>query len=224
MTSAAPPEAQDSRRVRDLIAVNFGNTLEWYDWTIYTIFAHNFAVQFFNSNNAASALLSTLAVFIIGFIARPIGGILFGAYADWVGRRKSLFLAMILTASGSLVIAIAPTYASLSAVSSLILVFARIIQELAHGGEMGTSVTYLVERTPMHKRALYGSSSWVSVVLGTIIATLIGLLLNSMLDDATLNAWGLRVAFALGGVLGLYALYLRQNLTETEVVQEKKLV
>ena len=84
-----PSAADKSRRIKDLIAVNFGNTLEWYDWTIYSIFAPYFAVQFFKPDNATSALLSTLAVFAVGFVTRPLGGFLFGAYADRAGRRKS---------------------------------------------------------------------------------------------------------------------------------------
>lgn len=208
------------RRIRDLIAVNFGNTLEWFDWTIYSLFAPYFAVQFFNPENAASALLATLAVFAVGFVTRPLGGFLFGAYADRAGRRKSLTVAMMLTAAGSLIIAFAPNYQSAGLLASVILLTARLLQGLAHGGEMGTSVTYLVERAPAGRRALFGSTSWVSVVLGTILATLTGLLLTATLGDADMRSWGWRVAFGIGGVLGLYALYLRRRLTETDAFEE----
>lgn len=212
--------ASRRRRFRDLVAVNFGNTLEWYDWTIYSLFAPYFAVQFFNPENAASALLATLAVFAVGFVTRPLGGFLFGAYADRAGRRKSLTVAMMLTAAGSLVIAFAPSFQSAGLLASIILLSARLLQGLAHGGEMGTSVTYLVERAPAGRRALFGSTSWVSVVLGTILATLTGLLLTSLLGDADMRAWGWRVAFGIGGILGLYALYLRRRLTETDAFEE----
>ncbi|WP_222850256.1 MFS transporter [Allosaccharopolyspora coralli] len=208
------------RRLRDLVAVNFGNTLEWYDWTIYSLFAPYFAVQFFNPDDAASALLATLAVFAVGFITRPLGGFLFGAYADRAGRRKSLTVAMMLTAAGSLVIALAPTYQSVGLFASVILLSARLLQGLAHGGEMGTSVTYLVERAPTGRRALFGGTSWVSVVLGTILATLTSLLLTSSLGEGELRSWGWRLAFGIGGVLGLYALYLRRRLTETDAFEE----
>ncbi|KLU09061.1 MFS transporter [Kocuria sp. SM24M-10] len=206
--------------MKDLIAVNFGNTLEWYDWTIYSIFAPYFAVQFFQPDNPASALLATLAVFAVGFVTRPLGGILFGAYADRAGRRKALTVAMMLTALGSLVIAIAPTYASVGLLASVILLVARLLQGLAHGGEMGTSVTYLVERAPHGRRALFGSTSWVSVVLGTMLATITGLILTSTLSQAQVGEWGWRIAFGIGGTLGLYALYLRRRLTETDAFEE----
>lgn len=219
-TAGSRHDGGQRHRLRDLVAVNFGNTLEWYDWTIYSLFAPYFAVQFFNPGNAASALLATLAVFAVGFITRPLGGFLFGAYADRAGCRKSLTVAMMLTAAGSLVIAIAPTYQSVGLFASVILLSARLLQGLAHGGEMGTSVTYLVERAPTGRRALFGGTSWVSVVLGTILATLTSLLLTSSLSEGDLRSWGWRLAFGIGGVLGLYALYLRRRLTETDAFEE----
>lgn len=202
-------------RARDLIAVNAGNTLEWYDWTIYTIFAPYFASQFFRSDDSVSALLATLAVFAVGFITRPLGGWLFGRYADRRGRKTALTLAMAIVAIGSLVIAVSPTYGAVGVLASVILLLARLVQGLAHGGEMGTAVTYLVERAPEGRRALWGSSSWVSVILGTILATLTGLAVTSLLTEAQIESWGWRVAFGLGGVLGLYALWLRRRIQET---------
>lgn len=204
-------------RARDLIAVNAGNTLEWYDWTIYTIFAPYFASQFFRSDDSVSALLATLAVFAVGFITRPLGGWLFGRYADRRGRKTALTLAIV--AIGSLVIAVSPTYGAVGVLASVILLLARLVQGLAHGGEMGTAVTYLVERAPAGRRALWGSSSWVSVILGTILATLTGLAVTSLLTEAQIESWGWRFAFGLGGILGLYALWLRRQIQETAKVE-----
>lgn len=204
-----------SHRVRDMIAVNLGNTLEWYDWTIYTIFAPYFASQFFPSDDPVAALLSTLAVFAVGFVTRPIGGWVFGRYADRRGRKNALTLAMAIVAVGSLVVAVAPTYGAVGVFASVILLAARLLQGLAHGGEMGTAVTYLVERAPKGRRALWGSTSWVSVIIGTMLATLTGLGATSLLSEADLESWGWRAAFALGGILGLYALWLRRRIHET---------
>ena len=212
----------NSRRLRDLLAVNFGNTLEWFDWTIYTIFAPYFALQFFPSTDPTAALLAALAVFAAGFLTRPLGGFIFGLYADRVGRKKSLTLAMLITAGGSLVIAVTPTFASIGILASLLLLVARLAQGVAHGGEMGTSVTYLVERAPQHRRALFGSTSWVSVVLGTMLATITGLVINASFERPQIEAWGWRIPFALGGLLGLYGLYLRRQLTETDTFQKSR--
>lgn len=218
--ATTPLHASRKKRFSDLLAVNFGNTLEWYDWTIYTIFAPYFAIQFFNPEDPAAALLSTLAVFAVGFITRPLGGFIFGAYADRVGRKKSLTLAMMITAAGSLAIAIIPGFESMGVFAAILLLVIRLLQGLAHGGEMGTSVTYLVERAPEGRRALFGSTSWVSVVLGTILATLAGLAITSSLSSEIVSEWGWRIPFAIGGVLGLYALYLRRKITETDAFEE----
>ena len=208
--------ASRPRSTRDMIAVNLGNALEWYDWNIYTIFAPVFAAQIFRSEDPTSALLATLAVFAVGFVARPVGGYLFGAYADRVGRKRSLFAAMLITALGSLMIAATPTFEVAGVFASVMLVVARLLQGLAHGGEMGTAVTYLVERAPASRRALFGSTSWVSVVVGTMLATVTGLLINGLLTPEQVEDWGWRVAFGAGGLLGLYALYLRRFISESE--------
>ena len=146
----APVPRARPRSLKDMLAVNFGNALEWYDWNVYTIFAPVFAAQIFHADNPTSELLATLAVFAVGFVARPIGGYVFGAYADRVGRKRSLFAAMMITALGSLIIAFTPTYGTVGVLASVILVIARLLQGLAHGGEMGTSVTYLVELSLIH--------------------------------------------------------------------------
>lgn len=212
----------DRGKIRDLLAVNFGNTLEWFDWTIYTIFAPFFAIQFFPSSDPTAALLAALAVFAAGFLTRPLGGFIFGLYADRVGRKQSLTLAMLVTAGGSLLIAFTPTFASIGIFASIILLVARLAQGIAHGGEMGTSVTYLVERAPRNHRALFGSTSWVSVVFGTMLATITGLIINGYLDRAEIVEWAWRIPFALGGVLGLYGLYLRRRLNETETFKKQE--
>ncbi|EFG47430.1 transporter, major facilitator family protein [Brevibacterium mcbrellneri ATCC 49030] len=217
MSFTASGSTRHSRRkIKDMIAVNFGNALEWYDWNIYTIFAVVFASQIFKAGNPTSALLSTLAVFAVGFIARPIGGFIFGAVADKVGRKRSLFIAMVVTAVGSLIIAVTPTYAAAGILAPIVLTVARLLQGLAHGGEMGTSVTYLVERAPDNRRGFFGATSWISVVIGTILATLVGLGINTFLSPDQVATWGWRMAFALGGILGLYALVLRRTIEESE--------
>ena len=216
VTGGGGAHAGGTRRLKDMLAVNVGNALEWYDWNVYTIFAPVFAAQIFHSDDPTSDLLATLAVFAVGFVARPVGGYLFGAYADRVGRKRSLFAAMLITALGSLVIACTPTFEQVGVIASVVLVVARLLQGLSHGGEMGTSVTYLVERAPAGRRGLFGATSWVSVVMGTIMATLVGLAIDALLTPEQVAAWGWRLAFGIGGLLGLYALLLRSRLVESE--------
>lgn len=150
-----PPDGRPGQsKFRTLLGAGVGNTLEWYDWSVYAIFAPPFfAAQFFVSDNPTSALLSTLAIFAAGFLMRPIGGFFFGWLADRHGRRFALTTSMMTMAAGSLLIGIAPTHDVIGGVwAGLVLLVARLIQGLAHGGEIAASYTYIAEIAPRAKR------------------------------------------------------------------------
>lgn len=200
---------------RIVFGAGVGNTLEWYDWSVYAVFAPFFARQFFNADSAVSAMLSTLAVFAVGFVMRPLGGIFFGWFADRLGRRRAMVLSMAVTALGSLLIAVAPTYSDVGLVASALLLFARLAQGFGIGGEIGASHTYLAEAAPAHRRGLWSSSMYVAVTIGVLFATVQAAVLQSVLDSEQMNTWGWRIPFAIGAVLGIYAFYLRRGLPET---------
>ncbi|TJY69376.1 MFS transporter [Arthrobacter sp. CAU 1506] len=221
-TTAVPARAPQRHRRKDLLAVNIGNALEWFDWNIYAIFAPFFAAQFFVSGDPVSSLLSTLAVFAVGFLMRPVGGWVFGRIADEKGRRFSLTLAILLAAAGSLMIAIAPTFESVGAFAGVVLLLARLLQGLSHGGETGSAFTYLAEMAPPAKRGLWSSTPWLGVGLGTMLATGLGVLLTAVLTDAQMTEFGWRIPFAVGALLGLYAIYIRRTMTESEVHTQAK--
>jgi MHS family alpha-ketoglutarate permease-like MFS transporter len=202
--------------MRTLLGAGVGNTLEWYDWSVYAIFAPFFATQFFVDDGGAGALLSTLAVFAVGFLMRPVGGFLFGWLADRYGRRFSMTTSMMLMASGSLLIGIAPVDAQVGVWAAVILVVARLAQGLAHGGEIAASYTYIAEIAPPARRGLWSTSLYVSVTAGIVLATLIGAAASSFAGTDALHEWGWRLPFLLGGLLGLVGLYLRRTLPETE--------
>ncbi|MFV2195325.1 MFS transporter [Nocardiopsis sp. LOL_012] len=211
-----------SKRRRDLVAVNIGNALEWFDWNIYAVFAPFFAAQFFRSEDPVSALLATLAVFAAGFLMRPVGGWLFGRIADRRGRRFSLTLAITLAAAGSLVIAVAPTFDSAGVLASFVLLAARLLQGLSHGGETGSAFTYLAEVAPEHRRGLWAATPWLGVGLGSLMATGLGALLTGVLSDEAMAAYGWRIPFLVGAALGLYALYIRLTMAESEVYERAR--
>jgi MHS family alpha-ketoglutarate permease-like MFS transporter len=217
----APATGRPSRR-RALLATGVGNALEWYDWTVYAIFAPFFAARFFDAGSPVSALLSTLAVFAVGFLMRPVGGFLFGWLADRRGRKHAMVSAMMLCAAGSLLIGIVPTYATIGVGASLLLLVARCLQGLAHGGEIGSSHTYLAEVAPPRRRGLWASTMYVAITCGTLAATLLGAVLTSTVDDASMASWGWRVPFLLGAALGLFALWLRRGLAESEAFTEER--
>lgn len=218
--TASPARAQS--KTKTLLGTGIGNALEWYDWNVYASFAIYFSTQLFNAKDPKSALLSTLAVFAVGFVARPFGGVVFGWLGDRVGRKHSLTLAVVAASLGSLLIAVCPTYERVGWLASLILLLARLVQGLAHGGEMPSAQTYLAEHAPRERRGLFASSIYVTGTAGLIVGLLMGLLLQTTLTDDQMAAWGWRVPFAVGAVLGLIALWIRSSMEESEVFEEHK--
>ncbi|MDQ0259100.1 MHS family alpha-ketoglutarate permease-like MFS transporter [Sinomonas atrocyanea] len=202
-----------------LMSTGVGNAVEWFDWNVYATFAPFFSKQLFNGADPTSAILSTLAVFAVGFLARPFGGLVFGWIGDRIGRRTSMTLAVALAAFGSLLIALAPTFTSVGALASLVLLVARLIQGLAHGGELPSSQTYLSEVAPREKRGLWSSLIYVSGTMGVLFGTFLGVVLTSVLSKAQMDSFGWRIPFFLGAVLGLYGLIMRARMPETEAFE-----
>lgn len=221
MTVASPQQTDRVSTKRTLIGTGIGNAVEWYDWFIYATFTPFIAAALFSKTNPASAVLSTLAIFAVGFVARPIGGFLFGWIGDRVGRKKAMTLAVGLAALGSLMIGIAPTYAAVGAWASLTLLVARLIQGLAHGGELPSAQTYLSEMAPKEKRGFWSTLIYTSGTLGSLTGVLLGAFLNAALSKEAMNAWGWRVPFLLGAAFGLWALVMRARLHESEAFESE---
>jgi MHS family alpha-ketoglutarate permease-like MFS transporter len=146
--------AEAKNRRKSLLAMGMGNTLEWFDWTVYAVFSPFIARALFDPADPLSALLATLAVFAVGFVFRPVGGVVFGVLADRLGRRTVLISTMITIALASVLIAVTPGYAQIGGWASVLLVLARLAQGLAHGGESATSYAYVSEIAPPKKRGL----------------------------------------------------------------------
>jgi MHS family alpha-ketoglutarate permease-like MFS transporter len=210
-----------SEKRRVVFGVGVGNALEWYDWTAYSIFAPYFSRQFFRVEDPIAALLGVLAIFAVGFFMRPLGGLYFGWFADRRGRRPAMATSMLMTAAGSLLIGISPTYDTIGAAAALFLLVGRLLQGFGHGGEVVSSFTYVTEMAPADKRGIWASSIFVFVTVGVLLATLLGAALTSALGAAEVAAWAWRVPFIIGGVLGLYALFLRRRLDETPMFRAK---
>ena len=164
-------------------------------------------------------MLATLAIFAVGFVARPVGGFLFGWIGDRVGPKTSMTLAVGLASLGSLMIGVAPSFASIGFWASLMLLVARLIQGLAHGGELPSSQTYLSEVAPKEKRGLWATLIYTLGTVGILAGTLLGAVLNMTLSAEAMNDWGWRVPFLVGAVMGLYALIMRSKLHETEAFE-----
>jgi MHS family alpha-ketoglutarate permease-like MFS transporter len=209
------------RRVRTLLGIGLGNATEWFDWTAYAVFAPFFASQIFNPADPASALLATFAVFGVGFLIRPVGAIAFGWLADRHGRKVSLIAAVLCASLGMLLVAVVPTYDSVGLVAGTVLLLARLLQGVAHTGEVAAAYTYIAEVAPARRRGLWASSIYVSGVGAILVATVFGAVLTTLLSPAAMSAWGWRIPFAFGAVLGLLTLVLRRNMAETEAFAQQ---
>lgn len=214
------PATPEERRT--LFATGMGNALEWFDWGIYSAFAIYFATEVFNPADPIAALLGAMGVFAVGFIARPVGGWLFGWLADNKGRRASMISTVGLASLGSLMIACVPTYQNAGVWAAVMLLLARLLQGLAHGGEMPAAQTYIAETAPARRRGLWSSMIYVSGTSGIVAGLCLGVLFNALLPGEAMQAWGWRLPFAIGGVLGLLVLIARSRMKETEAFEVNK--
>lgn len=211
-----PGAPREQSRAKTVFGTGVGNALEWFDWGIFAIFSPFFATQFFNPANPVSAFLSTLIVFAVGFAARPLGGVVFGWISDVRGRKFAMAATVGAAAFGSILIAIAPTYGQVGVFASLLLVLARLIQGLAHGGELPSAQTYVSEFADRHNRGLWASLIYVSGTLGNVVGVIVGAVLTGILSTADMESYGWRIPFVIGGLFGLYALVMRSRMHETE--------
>jgi len=215
MTQAVLAAAPDDQRRKAILTGVIGNVLEWYDFGVYGYFVSIISELFFPSSDPLSSLLLTFGVFGVGFVMRPVGSILFGIYGDRHGRRKALSAVIFLMAFSTLAIALLPTYAQVGIVAPILLVIIRLLQGLSAGGEWGGSTAYLVEYAPEGKRGWIGSWQQVSVGGGFLLGSLSAALITQILTHDELYAWGWRIPFALGILVGALGAYLRWRLTDT---------
>ncbi|MEU6816693.1 MFS transporter [Streptomyces sp. NPDC046860] len=220
--AAEETERLSRRQVKAIAAGAVGNTIEWVDWALYAIFAKIISSQFFPAGDEKVALLSTLAIFAVGFVLRPAGAAVLGMYADRFGRKKGLTLTVGLMAGASFAIAVTPTYTQIGLAAPVALLLARLVQGFSAGGEFGSSSAFLVESGTRAGRAFAGSWQQVSVGGGALIASLLGTVATNTLSDDALHAWGWRVAFAIGGLLGLIGLWLRVNVEDTQSFEKAR--
>lgn len=214
-SSAGPgPTASQGRQ---LSAASIGNAVEWYDWYAYSFLAVYFADQVFpqRAGNSLVPLLSTFAVFAVGFFMRPVGGLLMGAVADRHGRRAALTVTILLMGGGSLLVALTPTYATTGILAPVVLVVARLVQGLSVGGEFAASTTFLVESAGEGRRGLFSSFQYVSTTVGQLVASGLAALLAASLTAGQMSSWGWRIPFLVGALLSLVGFWIRRGAQET---------
>jgi MHS family alpha-ketoglutarate permease-like MFS transporter len=202
------------QRLKNILGGSAGNFVEWFDWFAYASFAIYFSRAFFPAGDQTAQLLGAALVFTVGFVARPIGALVFGRYADRAGRRAALALSVATMCAGSLLIALIPT--GLGVLSPALLVFARLLQGLSVGGEYGASATYVSEMSGRDRRGFWSGFLYVTLTGGQLAALLLQVVLQRLLTEAQLYDWGWRIPFFVGAVLSIVVFWIRRGIHETQ--------
>src|ERR1700681_300295 len=208
--------------VGSIVRVASGNFLEMYDFMVYAYYASYIANEIFPSDNHFASLMLTLGTFGAGYLMRPLGALVLGAYVDRHGRRAGLILTLFLMAIGTLVIASTPAYRTIGIVAPVVVVLGRLLQGFSAGVEVGGASVYLSEiATPGH-RGFYCSWQSASQQVAVIFAALIGVILSIVIPPSTMSLWGWRVPFVIGCLIVPLLFWLRRSLAETEAFLARK--
>jgi MFS family permease len=202
---------------RVILASTIGNVLEWYDFIAFGFLMGLISDHFFPAGAGSSAVLLTAATFGVSFVARPVGGILLGIYADRAGRKAAMMMVITMMTLATALIAFAPTYAQAGVAATVIMVLARILQGVSAGGEFGSATSMLVEFAPAHRKGLFGSFQMLAQAVAGVLAALAGVLVTQGLTPAQLDSWGWRLPFLLGLLIGPIGFYIRNHIEEPEV-------
>lgn len=214
--------AHQKSRNTQIAAAVIGNALEWYDFVVYGFLTVIISRLFFPAESEYASLLLTMATFGVGFFMRPVGGILIGLYADRKGRKAALQLIIGLMTLSMAIIAFAPPYAAIGIAAPLLMVFARLLQGFATGGEFASATSYLVEMAPPGRRGFYGSLQMVGQSLAALSGAIAGALVTRGLAPEQIDSWGWRLPFIFGLLIGPVGIYIRKYLDETDAFLESR--
>jgi MFS transporter, MHS family, proline/betaine transporter len=210
MSQAVPKQKSFTKLI---VAVSVGNALEWYDISSYGYFAVYVAKAFFPNSDPTVSLLLTFGTFGLAFLVRPIGGLILGAYADRHGRKASLMISIVLMSFGTLAIAVMPTYETIGILAPIAVLLARLLQGFSAGGEFGSSTAFLVEHVP-ERRGFIASWQFASQGLGQVLSSAFGVGLITLMAPADMSAWGWRIPFLFGVLVGPVGIYIRNHLED----------
>ena len=198
---------------RLIVATSIGTALEWYDITIYGYFAIYVSKAFFPNDDPRTSLLLTFGTFGLAYLARPIGGVILGAYADRHGRKASLLISIVLMTLGTLAVAVMPTFETIGILAPIAVLVARLVQGFSAGGEFGSSTAFLVEHRP-DRRGFIASWQFASQGLSNLLASAFGVGLTAWMAPADLTSWGWRLPFLCGVLVGPVGIYIRNHLED----------
>ncbi|WP_244300636.1 MFS transporter [Achromobacter aegrifaciens] len=221
-TRNATQSARHHSGRKAVIAASAGNALEWYDFTVYALFAVYIGQNFFQNANPTVQLMTSFLAFGLGFVVRPLGALVLGSYGDRAGRKATLTLTIMLMALGTLLIAAAPPYAAIGVGAPLLIVCGRVLQGFSAGGEVGGATAFLVEHAPAGKRGQYASWLQASMGISNLLGALVATLVTTLLTEEQVGEWGWRIPFILGLAIAPVGLWMRAALDETPHFREEQ--
>jgi MHS family proline/betaine transporter-like MFS transporter len=205
-----------------IVAATIGNVLEWFDFVVYVYFAVTISEVFFPTGNSSVSLLITFGTFGLAYFVRPLGAVIIGNYTDRRGRKAGLTLSIGLMMIGTTLMAVTPSYATIGIAAPLLIMSARLLQGFSVGGEFGSAVSFLVEHGS-HRKGFAASWQWASTGIISIIVSLFGIALTTLLTHDQLVSWGWRLLYFFGMLIGPAGLYIRSRVSETpEFIAAKK--
>lgn len=202
---------------RAVLSNTLGNILEWYDFTLYGILAVLIAKVFFPTEDPTAGLLLTFTIFAVGFLMRPIGGIIYGHIGDRYGRKKALVSSIILMTLATVALGLLPSYQTLGITASILMALVRMFQGIAVGGEFTGTMSFLVETAPSDRRGLFGSFALVGVLAGILLGTGVISIVSFIMPMESFSSWGWRLPFLFSAVIGIVVLVLRTHIKEPEI-------
>lgn len=208
-------DKREPSKLQTVIACNLGVCMEGFDFIAYSFFSFVFAKIFFPAGNELTALLLTFAAFGLAYIARPIGGIFWGVYADRAGRRPALVWISILMAIAVAIIAFTPSYAAIGLAAPVLIVAGRLLQGFSAGGEFASATSMLVEQAPPGRRGVYAGTQMASQVFTVAVMSLLLIAMTQSMTPAALESWGWRAVFAFGILIGPIGFYMRARMAES---------
>ena len=216
-TTLAQPDIRDEKTIRRVVlSALVGATIEWYDFFLYGVVAGIvFNKLYFPGSDPVVSTLLAYTTFAVGFVTRPLGGVIFGHFGDRIGRKTMLIITLMIMGVATFLIGLVPTYAQIGVAAPLLLLFLRILQGIGLGGEWGGAVLMAYEYAPREKRGFYASLPQIGLAIGLCLASGVVALLSSLLTDEQFLAWGWRIAFLISGVMVLVGIYIRLNVQET---------
>ena len=221
-TASQPPDTERGAKIKNVIRVSSGNFLEMYDFIVFGYYAAPIGRTFFPVHNPYASLMLSFMTFGAGFLMRPVGAVVLGAYIDRYGRRAGLLLTLTLMSVGTFTIACLPGYATLGLLSPLLILLSRLLQGFSAGVELGGVSVYLAEIATPGNKGFYVSWQSASQQVAVMVSALLGVILSSLFPPSTIDLWGWRIPFLVGCLIIPVLFILRRSLAETEAFQARK--